>query len=50
MCTFCRPFCVPCMHVTYRVKVPNGLRRQEPLANGKGVRGDAESEGSQKQI
>ncbi len=30
------------MRTTYRVKIPNGLGRQEPLAKGKGVGGDCE--------
>jgi hypothetical protein len=42
-------FCTPSMGVIYRVKVPNGGWRAPTVVKGKGVRREAESEGSRRQ-
>ncbi len=42
-------FCTPSMGVIYRVKVPDGGWRAPTVVKGKGVRREAESEGSRRQ-
>lgn len=43
-------YCTPSMGVIFRVKVPNGGWRAPTVAKGKGVRREAESEGSRRQM